>query len=691
MGQVAAQTRRLLLICDRRQPAIAWLGRQLALTDPGAVLWLGDLAPAPVEATPPSRVTRELGREYRLVVVDAHAGFHPDAFAAAVGTLRGGGDCVLLVPPLAQWPGFPDPDRARFAAYPQTAADMRGLFIERLARLWQHDPTVTRATAESAPSLRIAAPDRVDFSLSDAQEEAVAAIERAATGHARRPLVISADRGRGKSTVLGVAASRLLQQGFSRITVVASHRGAVSTLFRHARATLGLGGDGVVDLAFGSAELRFRLPHELLDADDQPPGLLLVDEAAAVPVPTLERLLDCSNRLVFASTLHGYEGSGRGFELRFTRVLQRRMPQWRALRLEPPLRWAADDPLEVLVNRALVLDADTDAVSVAGETRYSRVTAQTLANDEALLRATFGLLVTAHYQTRPSDLRQMLENPQLGIWLAQRGAHVVGVLLGVREGGFDEPMAAEVLAGRRRPRGHLLPQSLAVHAGLDAMLYRQVLRIQRIAVHPGCQREGIGRGLIEALAQNGGDADLLGCAYGVDEAVLAFWTKVGFRPVRVGLRVDAASAAHSLFMLRGLNAVGRALTDTAERRFRQQLPWALAGSLADLPAELAVQLLATRDCSDLPADGWECEALARVAAGSRAVASAEALLWRALVRLAAAETTDAAVLAPLLAWQLQHRSLDTISRRWGLDGRRGLEQRLRDVLKDHPQPLLSSG
>jgi tRNA(Met) cytidine acetyltransferase len=285
----------------------------------------------------------------------------------------------------------------------------------------------------------------------------------------------------------------------------------------------------------------------------------------------------------------------------------------------------------------------------------------------------------------------MLENPQLGIWLAQRGAHVVGVLLGVREGGFDEPMAAEVLAGRRRPRGHLLPQSLAVHAGLDAMLYRQVLRIQRIAVHPGCQREGIGRGLIEALAQNGGDADLLGCAYGVDEAVLAFWTKVGFRPVRVGLRVDAASAAHSLFMLRGLNAVGRALTDTAERRFRQQLPWALAGSLADLPAELAVQLLATRDCSDLPADGWECEALARVAAGSRAVASAEALLWRALVRLAAAETTDAAVLAPLLAWQLQHRSLDTISRRWGLDGRRGLEQRLRDILKDHPQPLLSSG
>lgn len=690
MDGVATRARRLLLLCDRRETAIAWLGRHLVAVDPDDVLWLGETAPPPFAAIPSARIGQHLGTEYRLLVVDAYAGFHPDAFAAATGTLRGGGDCVLIVPPLADWPAFPDPDRARFAAYPQTGADMRCLFVERLVRLWQDDPAVVRVDIRVTQAPRLAAPDGTDFTLSAAQRDAVAAIERVATGHARRPLVISADRGRGKSTALGVAAARLLQQGLPRITVVASHMAAVSTLFRHARMTLGVGGDTVADLAFGPAELRFRLPYGLLTDEDAQAGLLLVDEAAAIPVPVLERLLDRSNRLVFASTLHGYEGSGRGFGLRFTRVLQRRMPQWRSLRLEPPLRWAPDDPLESLINRSLVLDADIDEAAV-GETRYAEVAAQTLADDEPLLRAAFGLLVNAHYQTRPSDLRQMLDNPQLGIWLARRGGRVVGVLLYVREGGFDGPMAAEILAGRRRPRGHLLPQSLAVHAGLDGVLHRRVLRIQRIAVHPACQREGIGRGLVGALAANADGADLLGCAYGVDEGVLTFWSRLDFRPARIGLRVDVASAAHSLFMLRGLNESGCALAHGAETRFRQQLPWTLAGSLADLPAELAVELLAARDCSDLPADGWEREALARVAAGSRSVVSAEALVWRELVRVAATGDTDADRLAPLIAWQLQRQAIETISRRYGLGGRRALEQRLRALLRHHQKPSASSG
>ena len=138
-------------------------------------------------------------------------------------------------------------------------------------------------------------------------------------------------------------------------------------------------------------------------------------------------------------------------------------------------------------------------------------------------------------------------------------------------------MASRVLSGERRPRGHLLPQSLAVHAGLDH-LRLSTLRVQRIAVHPQLRRRGIGQRLLEAVAAWATDRqfDLLGCAYGVDLPLLAFWQVAGFVPVRMGVRVDPASAAHSLFMLRGLSRAGRDLAWLGQRDFNAALPWSLA-------------------------------------------------------------------------------------------------------------------
>jgi tRNA(Met) cytidine acetyltransferase len=677
--------RRLVLVPGDPAWGEGWVTAQLAACDLASVLWVADSAPAGIVATPAHKVSQCLGGESRLLVFNAHHGFHPDAFAAAVGTLRGGGDCVILMPPIAGWPAYADPDKARFASYPRSPGDMRGLFLERLLRLWCAHSGVRIVSSGSRTEMRVADPAPVGLQLSEAQEEAVAAVQRVALGHARRPLVLSADRGRGKSTVLGVAAARLLLDDYPRITVVAPRRAAVATLFMHALNGAGLSGHEIGDTLIGAGRLCFRLPSECMAAADEELGLIMVDEAAAIPVAVLGSLLERTNRLVFASTLYGYEGSGRGFELRFKSLLQQQMPQWRGLRLSAPVRWAADDPLEALIDGSLLLDADLVRLDPAAGYTIERMESSQLAKSEDLLRSAFGLLINAHYQTRPSDLRQLLDNPDVYIWLARAGDAVVGVLLALAEGGFDEAMAGHVLRGTRRPRGHLLPQSLAVHAGLDQVLLQRLLRVQRIAVHPQLQRRGIGRSLLEITADwaTGGRFDALGCAYGVDPPLLGFWQSVGFEAVRTGVRVDPASAAHSLFMLRGLSGPGRELAAVAGQHFRAQLPWALAGSLSDLDSRLAVQLLGGRDCSDLALSANDRRDLGRIATGARQVATAEALVWRALVVVAAQGPVDVDRLAPLIAWQLQRRAIGWVCQTFSMTGRRTLEKHLQSLFSDY--------
>ena len=258
-----------------------------------------------------------------------------------------------------------------------------------------------------------AAPTLTQPATSD-QAEAVAAIHALAMGRARRPLVLTADRGRGKSAALGLAAGRLIAEQRLQIIVSAPRRSAVDTLFEHARAILQAAAAAETDPL-----LHFEAPDALL-ATSPSADLLLIDEAAGIPAPLLEQLLIRYPRICFATTVHGYEGTGRGFDLRFRALLDQRTPSWRALRLKTPIRWCQDDPLEQFINQVLLLDAEpaTDAQVAAADcasARFAIQSPETLATDDALLGQLFGLLVLGHYQTRPNDLRHLLDGPNLEV------------------------------------------------------------------------------------------------------------------------------------------------------------------------------------------------------------------------------------------------------------------------------------
>jgi tRNA(Met) cytidine acetyltransferase len=684
----ASLSRRLTLVGGPREALDLWVAEALAGLPDDDILWVGDEAVGSLRAVPHAQVTRHLGSETRLLVFNAYDGFDPDAFAAAVGTLRGGGDCVVLAPPLPHWPRFNDPYHARMATYPWRPGQLAPAFLERLVRTWCEDPRCRCLDTSSDPDLRLAARPTGDrLHLNREQQALIEQIVRVACGHARRPLLLSADRGRGKSTVLAYAAARLLGEGrLSRITVVAPHRRAVETLFVHARREAGLAPGPVADLVIAGNALRFRLPHDCLsDAED--PGLLLVDEAAALSVGVLQGLLTRANRLVFATTEQGYEGSGRGFRLRFEALVRERMPQFRRARLEQPVRWAADDALEALVGEGLLLNTEAPD-AVAGALGIEKLSSAALRDDERLLRGVFGLLIGAHYQTRPSDLRRLLDDPGLVLWVAFSGASPCGVLLGTVEGGFDGDLVDSILAGRRRPRGHLLAQSLAVHAGRDAALVQRTFRIMRVAVHQDLRRRGIGSRLLETAAQWAASEGLdgLGCAYAIASDLLAFWMSRGLKPVRLGLRIDPASAAHTVMMLRGLSDRGRGLAVQAVERFRRDLPWSLGDVSSDLPVELAIALLRGRDCADLPLDEADLLCLDRIASGARDPASASPVVWRWLVHAAASGEEE---LQPLIARYLQHRPVAWVCEAYGIAGPAALARVLRERLagaRDVPGP-----
>jgi tRNA(Met) cytidine acetyltransferase len=232
-----------------------------------------------------------------------------------------------------------------------------------------------------------------------------------------------------------------------------------------------------------------------------------------------------------------------------------------------------------------------------------------------------------------------------------------------------------------------------VHAGLTDALEQRVLRIQRIAVHPRLQRQGIGRSLLGRLTAAAVEEgiDLLGCAFGAEPPLLAFWRTAGFAPVRLGIRVDPASAAHSLFMLRGISARGERLAREGERRFLRDLPWALAAGLRGLDSHLAVLLLEGRDCRDLALDDAERQALAAIAAGARQPATAEAAVWKALVQIAAGAHAPAERLAPLVAGRLQHCAGAQLCRTFALCGRGEADERLRSLLRGQANTLAVRG
>lgn len=505
---------------------------------PGDWLWVSPDASVEPNCTPLALQTL-LGREFRHAVFDALTGFDAAAFAALSGTLRAGSWLVLLAPPLARWHQCPDADSLRWSDCAQPIATPH--FIHHIRRLIAADEQ-TLCWQQSQPFGVPYFPERPHWqSATGAPLPEQAAILAQLLQMPEGIATVTAARGRGKSALAGQLISRIK----GRAIVTAPAKAATDVLAQ-----------------FAGDNFCFMAPDALLSAEVRA-DWLVVDEAAAIPAPLLERLVSRFPRTLLTTTVQGYEGTGRGFLLKFCG----RFPELQRYELQQPVRWAQGCPLEKWVSDALVFDDDRFAVTPQGSITIVPFEQDAWQTRPEMPLAVYRLLSGAHYRTSPLDLRRMMDAPGQHFFNATCDGQIVGALWLVEEGGLAPELSQAVWAGFRRPRGNLVAQSLAAHGGdpLAATLIGR--RISRIAVHPGRQREGIGQQLIaQAHTAN---CDYLSVSFGYTPELWRFWERCGFILVRVGNHKEASSGCYTAMALLALNAAGRRLAEYEHHRLRR--------------------------------------------------------------------------------------------------------------------------
>ncbi|HET8807471.1 MAG TPA: GNAT family N-acetyltransferase [Methylophaga sp.] len=649
-----------------------WLNQQalnlFRQVDDDSRCWLSDSALRPANAINSKQAQQQLGRDNQLIIFDGQDSFAADAFGVLIGTLQAGGWLLVLLP----------------ADLPDSA------WLRRFLKTVERYPSVNHIhQGETLPDIVLSRPAISETATpTDEQTQVIDAVLHVVSGHRRRPLVITADRGRGKTALLGMAAAELLKQGKKKILITAPAISNIQPLLEHAAMALPGAERHQNSLLWQQAEIQFIAPDALI-TNKPPCDLLIIDEAAAIPASMLATMLQTYSRLVFSTTEHGYEGTGRGFAVRFKKTLDKLTPDWQSMTLTKPVRWAADDELEQFSFDALLLDAEPvsetrlSSVSLA-ETTFAVLDKQQLTDDELLLRQVYGLMVLAHYRTRPSDLQMLLDWDDISVMVMQAEGQVIASAWLVSEQPLPDTLAQQVFDGKRRLKGQLLPQTLLAHSGVMEAGRCRYQRIIRIAVHPALQGQGLGSRLLDNIQSHfSGQCDVIGTSFALDRDLLNFWLNNDYLPVRVGQQADEVSGQRAGILLRAISKAGESVINKAQQIWQNDWPFLLLQAQRELDHQLVILLSQTLRTETVVIEAHEQQAIERFAWQQRAFESTESLLWRWLQpKLLSGQLTGlvSAHQALLVKKIIQGQSFSQVASVLSLPGRKAIIEQLRQAV-----------
>lgn len=377
----------------------------------------------------------------------------------------------------------------------------------------------------------------------------------------RSTVTLTAARGRGKSAALGLAIAGAVAYGYSNIFVTSPTPENLKTLFEF------------VFKAFDALEYQEHIDYELVQStnpefnnaiirvnifkdhrqtiqyihpsDSVKLGqaeLVVIDEAAAIPLPLVKNLL--GPYLVFmASTINGYEGTGRSLSLKLIQQLRQQSSSFggnnveikkqvqsasgkmlQELQLNESIRYAPGDEVEKWLNDLLCLNCCqiSPEYSIRGggcplpeacELYY--VNRDTLFSyhkvSEMFLQRLMSLYVASHYKNTPNDLQMLSDAPAHHIFcligpLAPGQTinslpEILCVIQVCLEGEISEDSVKANLQRGKRASGDLIPWTVSQQFQDDDFPKLAGARIVRIATHPDYQGMGYGQRAMKLLKE----------------------------------------------------------------------------------------------------------------------------------------------------------------------------------------------
>ncbi|MGC9182141.1 tRNA(Met) cytidine acetyltransferase TmcA [Thermogladius sp.] len=577
-----------------------------------------------------------LGKTYSYLVLDLTRDLKPNDIGKLTGIVEGGGLVVLLTPSWEDWdnhltifkqnltvPQFPEPRHVFITWFKSKLLEHEGVAVydsdkNRVLKKFALD----KEKYSEAASRDIVIPEETLFprelyelALTNDQVRVVELMEWFyEKPKGKKVLVVTADRGRGKSCSVAIGSVGLIHllskvKPKPRVLVTAPSPGSVQSFFTMAATaldTLGYkydvvkkGGD-VIELRSSRFSIEYWEPLSVpkIKAD-----LVVVDEASGIHVPMLYKIWEAHKRTVYATTIHGYEGAGRGFSVRFLRrVKSDKSTEVLEYEMTEPIRYGRDDPVEVWSFKTLLLDAEPAELDEIDLRDIEEKNLVYISYDpsylfsksgEEELRQLFGIYVLAHYRNEPDDLGMLADAPHHLIRAVKtRSGKIVCAIQIAEEGPIPESMVDELLKGGRIP-GNIIPDRFLKHTRLREFGESKGWRIVRIATHPSVQGRGIGswglKKLIEEASIRG--LDWVASGFGVNEELLKFWVKNGFKAVHISPDRNPVSGEYTILVVYPLNERTKKFVEVSEREFKAKLLLSLPINYRDMEPDVAKLLV----------------------------------------------------------------------------------------------------
>jgi len=548
---------------------------------------------------------RVMGRTLDGVIVDFTEDLPPNDIGRIVETVRGSGLVIFLAPQISQWAELKTKFHEYIVTIPWSLEDVKGRYIKRfIKKLVEHDGIIilepenmrvihpSRKISRAKKQLKkLTRPEaailhRKIYRLAKTSDQikTLKALEDLLFSPKKgihKSVIITADRGRGKSAIVGIFIGALAERNSGRgplgkytILVTAPREYNAYTLFEFAKLALEklrvrvkfyenppeLRGKGFV-IAYVPPFIAPKI------AKREKVELVVVDEAAGVPVPLLNELISNVPMTIFSGTIHGYEGAGRGFSIRFLSKLDEiEGLRYKIVKMKEPIRYGYDDPIEAWLLDTFLLDAKPETLTNEDleninkkEVKFEELDLDEiiLGQNEKDLKQFVGVYVFAHYRNEPKDFGIMADAPHYKAFaLRLPSGKIVNAILVAQEGSLPKDLIWEIYKSKAaEPSGHLIPVAIEKHfrtIGFPAFLG---YRIVRIATHPDVMRHGLGSLAIKELlkyAKKSGCA-WIGAGFGANRDLLRFWLKNKFVPVHVSPMRNKISGEYTTIVIRPLN------------------------------------------------------------------------------------------------------------------------------------------